>query len=62
LLIGARVATERQCNDGGEWWWCELNVGVEEGKSELESEERMCSFLWGSALPFIGTGEAVVGQ
>jgi hypothetical protein len=37
-------------------------VGVEEGKSELESEERMCSFLWRSALPFIGTGEAVVGQ
>jgi hypothetical protein len=46
--------TERQCNDGRERWYCELNVGVEEGERELKSEGRKCRSGWRSSEVYIG--------
>jgi hypothetical protein len=43
------VATQAQCESGGE------------PERELKSAGRRCGLLRGWALPFIGSGEAVVG-
>jgi hypothetical protein len=59
VLNEAWAATERRHDVGGERQQSEFDVGVEESKRELESEERRCGSDRGSLGVYIwGRGSA----
>jgi hypothetical protein len=57
-LTQARMTVRRRRTNGGEWQRSEFDAGVEESKSELESEGRRCGSDQGSLGFYIWAGGA----